>query len=121
MTKHRSKNRKRNLVLIVIALVVIATAALYTIWSVNEIAKRAEQSKQTGFEDGPGGEPKQFEKLYGDSYKAYKSGDKQKAKDLAKQAIEYNKQLTNAQRKEVPGQIELMISLSQISKGEEPL
>ncbi len=119
MAKHK-QHKKRRVVLAFVFTIITAclVGIVYVSWTAIENSqKNSEQNKVFTDKDGRGGDPKHLKNLYDDSRNAYKKGDKQKAQDIAKQALEYNKQLTNDQRQEIVGNTEIMLNLYDMSRG----
>ena len=64
-----------------------------------------------------GGDPAQVIKYHEDAVTAWRSGDKEKAKELAQKGLDLNDQLTNDQLTTIPNQSDKIYDMSDITEG----
>lgn len=79
-----------------------------------------EATKEKGFGQGEGGDPKAIINYNDQAVAAWKSGDKEKAQELAQKGVEAGKSLTSAQMKELPDPIETSYNLQTMAGGQGP-
>lgn len=64
-----------------------------------------------------GGDPALVVSYYQQALSAWKAGDKEKAKSLAQKGLDVNEQLTEAQKSQVPDQMNTIYNLFYITEG----
>ncbi len=64
-----------------------------------------------------GGDPALVTSYYQQALSAWKAGDKEKAKSLAQKGLDVNEQLTEAQKSQVPDQMNTIYNLFYITEG----
>ena len=99
---------------LLILLSVLGVGALF-VYRNNE--KSADNDESYIYKEGSGGNYKLVIQYHDESIAAWKSGDKNKAKELAEQGLAENDKLTIKQQSEVPQQMELIHALSDIKYG----
>lgn len=60
-------------------------------------------------------------KYYDDAVKAWKGGDKKKAKELAREFLKQNDNMSQAEREKVPGQVNKVLNMLDMEDGQAPL
>lgn len=114
--KFKNHVRKRRAFWIVVILVIFVLFALaaFTRYGNNIIS--INKSYPT-FTQGKGGDKKLVENGYEDAVATWRSGDHEKAKNIAKKALDENQKLTIKQQESIPNQIDKVYALYDISEG----
>lgn len=107
------------LTLLLLVIIAITTGYYY----VTEDSKKKALKSPTGppvvaVPEPAGGNPGLLTDYYQQALDAWKAGDKEKAKSLAQRGLDVNDQLTEAQKQQVPNQIDVVYDLFYIKEGQ---
>lgn len=122
-TKHTTKvaPKRRLLFVTIIFLTLFVSIAVFVLYFYKSEMfsqhKTNTTSEQTSPKEGAGGDPAVVTKYHDDALSAWKSGDKQKAKELAQKGLDANDQLTYKQQLEVPHQMSTVLEMNDIATG----
>lgn len=119
-TKEKRHNKRYVFWLVGFFIVVAVFGLAYNQYQQMQNDKNKKSQNVGVYKGGPGGDPKKVISLNDEATAAWKAGDKQKAKDLAQQAIDAYEQLTSDQQKTIPGPIDVVINLNSIKRGYGP-
>ncbi len=119
--QHKSKTKlyKKRTMTIVLLLLVIMVGLLGYFLIVNKSISWPGVKKDTSgyYKPGTGGDVLVFNRAYEDALVAWKSGDKEKAKELAQKGLDENEKLSVQQQETIDYQIEKIRILYDLTKG----
>lgn len=124
-SKPGKKTHKKRVSLLVLTFLLLGTAVIaFFVYYSGGISTIIEKSKNSSkikepYKPGKGGDPSLVSSYHDQAVEAQKSGDDEKAKELAEKGLEVNNQLTVVQKEAVPDQANTIIELTHIKYGKQ--
>lgn len=123
--KKRALSKKKIFSLLLAIIIIVFACALaifltkgYIDYKQSKTDSKYELSQR--YKEGAGGNPKSVISYHDQAIKAWKSGDKQKARDFAQKGVDAAKELTAKQNLDIPNQATVILNLNAILDDRSP-